>query len=375
MIYITAKQKEYEHQVTWLDLLDDKDFVTKPACGSAGTITRCVEKPNPKLLEKIDVDNMIKKLSEFNARHLDLFEADRESLYRHFTVPKKTGGLRPIDAPCPKLQAALTELKNLLSEDFGVLYHTSAYAYIPKRCITQALHKHQANESNWFLKTDFSGFFPSTTLNFTMDMLAMVFPLSEICKRPQGQAQLRKALSLAFLNGGLPQGTTISPWLTNAICIPLDHRLYNELAKHRYVYTRYADDIHISCIQKFDPNKMVHTIEQILKELGAPYTIKPEKTHFGSRKGSNFMLGLILNADNDIKIGFEKKRIFKAMTSNFIQDWIHGETWSIEDTRHYDGLLSYYTMVEPEYFKTLINRFNTKYSVDLKQIIKAILIG
>lgn len=368
MIYFTVKQNEYAHEITWLDLLEDKEI--KQSCGSAGTYTRCLERPTDKMLAAINVDKMIQRLKTFNEQHQDLLDADKSRLYRHFTVPKKTGGERPIDAPCERLQNTLSELKHILSDEFGVLYHTSAYAYIPKRSITQALYKHQVNESNWFLKTDFSGFFPSTTLNYTMDMLSMIFPLSEICKSPVGYAELRKALSLAFLNGGLPQGTTLSPWLTNAICIPLDHRLYNELAKHRYVYTRYADDIHISCIQKFDPDKMVHTIEQVLKELHAPYTIKPEKTHFGSRKGSNFMLGLILNADNDIKIGHEKKQVFKAMTSNLIQDWKHGEPWPMHEVRYYDGLRAYYGMVEPDYIKNLISRYNTKYGVNLYTIIK-----
>ena len=85
--------------------------------------------------------------------------------------------------------------------------------------------------------------------------------------------------------------------------IPIDHRLFNELNHHRYVYTRYADDIHISCVQKFDPNKMIGYIRKVLKEFGAPYEIKDEKTHFGNRKGKNFLLGLMLNADNNITVG------------------------------------------------------------------------
>lgn len=212
MIYITTRQHAKEKQITWLDLINDtepeNDFVQQ---GSAGTITRAVEKVPEDLLRKIDVPYMIRLLHAFNDKHKDLYNADKRKLYRHFSIPKRTGGLRPIDAPCDELQSALEELKNILTEKFGVLYHTAAFAYVPGRSTVQEVRKHQVNESNWFLKTDFSGFFPSTTLDFTMKMLAMVFPISEICKDDTGREELRKALSLGFLNGGLPQGTKLSP--------------------------------------------------------------------------------------------------------------------------------------------------------------------
>ena len=154
---------------------------------------------------------MIETLEKYNEAHKNLFDAERKTLYRHYFIPKKKGGLRPIDQPCDELQFALSELRYILEERFGVLHHTSAYAYVKGRSCYQEVHKHQANKSNWFLKTDFSGFFPSTTLEFTMKMLSMVFPLSEICKEERGFKALEKAISLAFLNGGLPQGTKVSP--------------------------------------------------------------------------------------------------------------------------------------------------------------------
>ena len=92
--------------------------------------------------------------------------------------------------------------------------------------------------------------------------------------------------------------------LTNAVMIPIDHRIFNDLAHKKYVYTRYSDDIHISCVQKFDDKKMVKYIQDVLKEFGAPWKIKPEKTLFGTNKAcsSNWMLGLNLNKDNIITV-------------------------------------------------------------------------
>lgn len=372
MIYVTVRQKIKEKQINWLDLIGEEEIPVSDfsSCGSAGTITRMLNEATPELLRKINVEEMINVLKRFNDSHENLFKADRKTLYRHFSIPKKTGGLRPIDAPCDELQNALDELRIILTEKFGVLYHTAAFAYIPGRSTIQNVHKHQVNESNWFYKTDVSGFFPSTTLDFTMKMLSMIFPISEICKVDEGKEELRKALSLGFLNGGLPQGTRLSPTLTNIICIPIDHRLFNELAHKRFVYTRYADDLHISCQQKFDPEKMTAYIRKVFKEFGAPWILKQEKTHYGSRKGKNYMLGVVLNADNDIKVGYRQKKLFKAMTTNLIMDWKHNKPWPADEVQQYAGLLSYYKMVEKEYFDNLVEHFNNKFSVNLKQIVK-----
>ena len=188
MIYVTTRQRPKEKQISWLDLIGEEEIkVSDFVCdGSAGTVTRTLEKATPELLARINVPEMINVLKRFNESHKDLFDADRESLYRHFSIPKKTGGLRPIDAPCDELQNALEELRIILTEKFGVLYHTAAFAYIPNRSTIQLVRKHQVNESNWFYKTDVSGFFPNTTLDFTMKMLKMIFPLSEICKSEEG---------------------------------------------------------------------------------------------------------------------------------------------------------------------------------------------
>lgn len=85
--------------------------------------------------------------------------------------------------------------------------------------------------------------------------------------------------------------------------IPIDYTLFNEFAHRRFVYTRYADDIHISCVQSFDMNEVVQMIKEALEIFHAPYEIKKEKTHYGSRKGRNKILGLSLNAENNITVG------------------------------------------------------------------------
>ena len=380
MYYITTMQYRKPRQLSWEDIIMDKlvmNDYTNDNSNSTGTITRKYENVSDEVLSKLNVNAMIKWLKRFNEDNEKLFNVDRKSLYHSFKIPKTTGGFRQIDAPDDELQYQLGRLARFITDDCGVLYHTAAFAYVKGRSIIDCLKKHQNNNSNWFLKTDFSGFFPNTTLDFTMKMMSMIFPLSEICKRTDGYDELKKAVSLAFLNGGLPQGTVISPLLSNIIMIPIDHKLFNELAHRDIVYTRYADDIHMSSESMFPWRDIVKFIEETLKEFGAPWVIKDEKTHFGKKAGrsANWCLGLLLNKDNNITVSAKKKNYFKAALCSFILDTKNGKRWDIGDVQHLRGQLSYYTMVEKDYFENIIKQQNKKWGVDVRSMFKAYLNG
>lgn len=372
MPYIVTRQFPAPKQVSIDDILSDIDnqdvhvrHVTK-----GGTMTRIVDYVRYDIVRQMNIPGLIRKLREFNRIHEKLFEVDRKSLYSEFYIPKKSGGLRKIDAPNEELKAALRELKAIFEDDFNMLYHTSAYAYVKNRSTIDAVKRHQANVSKWFLKTDFSNFFGSTTLEFTMKMFSMIFPFSEVVKSEEGKTELEKALSLAFLDGGLPQGTPLSPAITNTIMIPIDHRLANCFAEKQMVYTRYADDILVSSKVDFKYREAVEFINKVVRdEFGAPFLIKPEKTRYGSSAGRNWNLGVMLNKDNEITIGHQKKKQFKAMICNYINDAKRGVRWDLNDVQVFRGLISYYIMVERGYIVHTIIEYNKKFNVNLMKMI------
>lgn len=375
MYYITIRQHQKPVQIKFEDVLFGNVNINllNGESDTTGTITRAVETIPEEIRLKVNTQYLIDWLKRFNESHQNLFEADRDSLYRHYKIPKKTGGWRPIDEPCPELQNALGDLAHFLQEIAGVLYHTAAFAYVKERCIVDAVKKHAAFKSNWFLKTDVSGFFPNTTLEFTMKMLAKVFPLSEIMKDSEGKEALTKAISLGFLNGGLPQGTKLSPCLTNTIMIPIDHKLFGEFARRKMIYTRYADDMDISAQENFPYKKMVELVQNTFKEFEAPYIIKDEKTHYGNVKGKNWMLGLMLNGSYSITVGYRAKKYFKAELCNFILDTKNGSPWNIDDVQHLSGKLSYYRMIEKDYFNRIVKKANEKWNVDVDKMMKSYL--
>jgi len=379
MIYVTVRQHRKPRQLTWEDVIADNIVLsdyTLENSNSTATITRRFEHIDKNILSKVDVAGMISWLKKFNEDNKRLFEMDRNELFNSFKIPKSTGGFRPIDEPLEPLKSELYRLTSFLRDNCGLLYHTSAFAYIEGRSIVDNNKKHVGNKSNWYLKTDFSGFFPHTNLDFVMKMLSMVFPTSEVCKDPTGFKELRKAISLNYkANGEMPQGSPLSPFLTNWIMIPVDFRIFNELSSRHMIYTRYADDIIVSAQEKFPWMNVVALIRDVLKEFDAPYTLKDEKTRFGSVKGNNWNLGLMCNGNYDITVGYRNKKNFRGALCSFILDTKNKKYWDMDDVYHLRGLLSYYTMVEKDYFENLIAQQNKKWQVNVKSMLKDYLNG
>ena len=380
MPYLVTPQMPRYQQISMDDLMfgeaDPFESTTRnwrPAIDRGATRTRLVRWAPYELSRKFDVTAAIQKLERFTHQFADLYEVDRHSLYEHWEMPKKNGGKRPIDAPKPELMLAQRTLKAILETEFYALHHTSAFAYVKGRCTLDAARKHQQNNSRWFLHTDFSNFFGSTTLEFVMRMFSQIWPFSEVCRYPAGKSALEKSLDLCFLHGGLPQGTPISPLITNVMMVPIDYRLFNTLRdykKNRYVYTRYADDIYISSQYDFDFHQIVNYIDSVLEEFKAPFRLKPEKTRYNSRAGKNYILGVKLNKDNHIAIGHEKKKAFRSWIFNYLSDRKESIPTPVQELYQLNGYISYYHSIEPRWVDATLSSYGKRFGVNVQECIK-----
>lgn len=376
--YITVNREPRVYQLTFEDImygLDESKLALQK--DTRGTTTWKVDAINRRLIEKTDFNAMQAALRGFVERYQDLIAVeDKSTLYRSFKIPKRSGGLRQIDAPNDELKRALYDLKMILEKKFYMSYHTAAFAYVHGRSTIDSVKRHQQNKSRWFLKTDMRHFFPSTSPEFLVKMLCMTFPFCTFVQDDWGNRELlEKALSLCFLNGGLPQGTPTSPMLTNALMIPIDHaisKMCHEYQPH-LCYTRYADDILISSEYSFKWTDVQNKLIAILNSFEAPFSLHPDKTRYGSSAGRNWNLGVMLNAENKITIGHEKKKVFKAMVFQFMTDDAKGVAWSLEDVQHFLGLISYYRMVEKESIDAILATYSAKFNKDVEATAKALL--
>ena len=330
--------------------------------GSAATKTIKVTEPPKEIAGFFNAEEAEDTLDVIvNAAKMSL-SGEPSFWYRHYTIQKSDGGERPIDDPCLALRAYHTQLEDALKKKFFVLYNDSAFAYVPYRSTLQCVQRHQ--HGNYFLKTDFHNFFGSTTLDETMKILSeKIWPFTTFCEKPERKELLRTALSYCFLNGGLPQGSTISPMLTNLVMVPFDYEVVKNLENtfgKDVTYTRYADDCLISMRWERQVRLLKGQIYKTLRQCGYPYKLNNKKTKYGSVKGRNWHLGYMLNGNHEITIGHEAKRLMKADLYHLYKDWGKFELFTLEWAQQFQGRLGYYRHAEPEYVKRQICHVKAK---------------
>lgn len=319
--------------------------------GTACTVTKDLNTNERDMPNIEDVDRKINELLASVPKEAFDKEWLAKNGYVTYQIPKQNGKMRRIDEPVDWLRAIHTQIENILTYDFGALYHNAAWAYVKYRNTRDCLKVHK--DSNWFMKTDFHNFFGSTTLRCIVMQLKYIYPFRRYLEKPEREANFRSMISLCMLNDGLPQGTTISPMLTNIIMIQFDYRMSSYCYAHGIKYTRYADDCLFSSEMPFEKRDIIREINHVCRYLWYPYHLNREKTRYGSVKGKNFNLGLMINAEHNITIGHEAKRRLKADLHKLVLDFRKHGVLSKEWLMSFQGRLNYYRFIEPYYVERI----------------------
>lgn len=341
-------------------LLNNKVTITKVKAKKPFALTQwCDEVPDEL---KIDF------LRPMIITHLENVKTD-DVTYNHFTIPKKTGGVRQINEPNESLKKYQREIVKCLVQGAVPRCHTAAFAYCKDRSVVHCRRKHQFNNSNWFLHLDIKDFFGSLSPDFVYRMLKLIYPYSDLSEAQFGT--VKGHLDYCFLDNGLPQGATSSPSISNTCMIPIDCELNKALRTKGFVYTRYADDIEISHRKHFNPKDVIDIVENVFRKFDAPFVLKKEKTHYGSVAGRNWGLGLMLNKDHKITLGHLKHKQLKAELFNVLMDFkTNGYSSELRDRAvKVSGKLSFFKYVEPNYASYVLSKLENKTGIKLKNVI------
>ena len=363
-MYLTFYTNAAKRQLTWADILNNP-YITVSVTNDKKRVTKEIPDDYAELL-------WAKRRTLYHPEtiKLDVQSINTSEHYRHFQIPKKSNPhkMRQIDAPDEFLSNIQNIYKSIIENELQVLPHKAAHAYVAKCSTVTAMQVHQKNDSKWYLQIDLKDFFNSITGEWLKKQLLMVFPFAMI-----DDENLDDLIHISLLNGSLPQGSHLSPLLTNLAMVPIDYVLTEKLHNlygHHYVYTRYADDITISCKEKFNPDMVLGIIKHIFKDFETPFRINNDKTRFGSIAGRNYHLGIIVNKDNQLSVGHEKNQKFRAMIFNFCTV---GEEWELHDVQKMLGLISYYKAIEPDFVEKVITKYNSKFNIDIMAKAKAML--
>ena len=329
------------------------------------------EKNRAQLIDKYNVYKMYDNLVKVSQSVMHLRNEDLNQRYHIFKIPKKTGGFRTIEAPDANLKHHQRAVLHLFQNIFRILPHNASFAYMEGRSAKEALEQHQKNKSRWFLKIDIKDFFPSITYPLICSKLNNIFPITPLLRyNGDGIQHLDNCIQICLKDEKLPQGTPISPFLSNIVMTDYDYKLTNKLRWYKeqhFVYTRYADDIIISSKYHFDWKEIQDLVQEI---LGNAFEIKKEKTRYGSSAGRNWNLGLMLNKDNNITIGWRKKERLRATIHNLFRSYSNQEEINRDDVYHIQGIVSYYRKINAETVDNIINRQEIKWNLKYKDVIK-----
>jgi retron-type reverse transcriptase len=250
--------------------------------------------------------------------------------YKRFKIAKKTGGIRLISAPMPRMKRAqYWILENILTR---IKLPEMAHGFVPSRSIVTNAQPHIG--ASLVINMDLKDFFPTITfprikglflsLGYS-EQVATIIGL--LCSEPDTDAVQLDGTAY-FVGRGLrflPQGAPTSPAISNILCCRLDRRLAGMAAKMGFVYTRYADDLTFSCRADGHERlqKLLWRTRQIVTAEG--FMLNTAKTRIMHRGRRQEVTGIVVNR----KLSIDRKTLkrFRALLFQIDGDGPEGKTW------------------------------------------------
>ncbi len=223
-----------------------------------------------------------------------LYCAGVDSYYKSFEIPKKSGGVRKIDAPTQilkviqrKLSRCLYSYHDDILKEHNINVNIS-HAFERKKGIISNAKIHR--NKRYILNVDLKDFFDC----FHFGRVKGFFVSNKYFKLSEEVATV--IAQLTCYNGKLPQGAPTSPIITNYICSILDYKILSLAKKYHLDYTRYADDLTFSTNDKkfFDNfDAFFKSLDSIITKNG--FKINGKKTRLVFKDSRQTVTGLIVN--------------------------------------------------------------------------------
>jgi retron-type reverse transcriptase len=219
--------------------------------------------------------------------------------YKHFTIPKKSGGTRDIAAPSRGLGNLLYYVNIILK----AMYKPSDYTmgFTEGRSVVDNAWRHI--DQNYVFNTDLENFFPS----IAQARVWKRFQLKPFCF-PQAIASILAGLCCIKVKNEdgttkyvVPQGAPTSPLITNAICDSLDRKLSGLARRFNLHYTRYADDITFSSMHNVyqENGDFRQELKRIIENQG--FKMNEKKTRLQKRGGHQEVTGLTVSTKVNVR--------------------------------------------------------------------------
>jgi hypothetical protein len=240
----------------------------------------------PPLVDEVNFCNLL----GFNGKFPWFVVHNQKQCYRMFYIDKDTKqihnefnpdlNLRTIAAPI----AALKELQGRIAATYlnKLPKHEANYAYMRGKNIKMAAENHK--DSDVLIKIDLKDFFPSHKDAYIRNKLHHVTGYEK---------QLCWFISkICTLDGALPQGAATSPVLSIVLNYEMDARLAELATAAGLVYTRYADDLCFSGVDR--DNKQCWDFVRAIAKAVFPFRVNWDKVAVMRNKAYSYVCGVTI---------------------------------------------------------------------------------
>lgn len=279
-----------------------------------------------------------------------LYLLPEDKKYIDFSISKKTGGERVINAPVKSLKYVQRRMAHILQECYEEIlesYKNASLAVhgfrLDKGIISNAsVHKNRRHVFNVDIKDYFDsinfgrirGFFIKNK-SFELNPVIATIIAKIVCYK-----------------GSLPQGSPASPVMSNIMGHLIDVRMICLASNFGCIYTRYVDDITFSTNQFIFPKEIAvrklpdlthwipgRMLQKEMRRVG--YQFNPDKSRLQNSNQRQCVTGLVVNKKVNIKRDYYKKlramcdSLFKSDAFTLYGTDIKG------DIRQLEGMLGY----------------------------------
>lgn len=251
--------------------------------------------------------NSNKELYPITFKHLYFLSKTKDIRYKQFSISKKNGELRIINAPDNLLKRVQNLINILLQIIFKSHSHYCSNGFLIGKDIKRNAIPH--TNKRFVLNIDIKDFFPS--VNFRR--IKVVLELAPF-KLTESREKIAFIIAnLGTYNGYLPQGAPTSPILSNIITRKLDRKISKFCIQSKVKYSRYADDLSFSSNNNLFDDNFIQSISKIIEEEN--FKINDKKTRIRSNRESQQVTGLIVNEKVNVKKEYLQK--VRAMINNW----------------------------------------------------------
>ncbi|AHI01434.1 hypothetical protein BC739_008646 [Kutzneria viridogrisea] len=215
--------------------------------------------------------------------------------YRYRWMRTRSGGLRLIEAPKPRL----AEVQRTLLRHLELPVHEAAHGFRRGRSVHTFAAPHAGRDL--VLRMDLEGFFASVTATrvraLVGDLAGLVTTAAPVAvlraAPPAPDVEVRRRLLDRLARPHLPQGAPSSPALANAVAHRLDRRITALADVLGATYTRYADDLAFSGDAGLPLHNLLRGVRRIAADEG--FQVRPDKTRITPAHHRQRLTGLVVN--------------------------------------------------------------------------------